>query len=31
MSQWSSATNMGIDWGTYPNVKTFTFGVNVSF
>ena len=31
MSQWSSATSMGIDWGTYPNVKTVTFGVNVDF
>ena len=29
MSQYSSATNMGIDYGTYPNVKTVTFGVNV--
>ena len=31
MSQWSSATNMGIDWGTYPNVRTVTFGINVDF
>jgi TonB-linked SusC/RagA family outer membrane protein len=31
MSQYSSATNMGIDYGTYPNVKTATFGVNVDF
>lgn len=31
MSQWSSATNMGIDWGTYPCVKTVLFGVNVEF
>lgn len=31
MSQYSSATSMGIDWGTYPNVKTITFGVNVDF
>jgi OOP family OmpA-OmpF porin len=31
MSQYSSATNMGIDYGTYPNVKTVTFGVNVDF
>ena len=31
MSQYSSATSMGIDWGTYPNVKTVTFGVNVDF
>ena len=31
MSQYSAATNMGIDYGTYPNVKTATFGVNVDF
>ena len=31
MSQYTNATNMGIDWGTYPNVKTVTFGVNVDF
>lgn len=31
MSQYTSATSMGIDWGTYPNVKTVTFGVNVNF
>lgn len=31
MSQWSSATNMGIDWGTYPCVKTVLFGVNIEF
>jgi hypothetical protein len=31
MSESSSATSMGIDWGTYPNVKTMTFGVNVEF
>jgi len=31
MSQYTSATNMGIDWGTYPNVKTVTLGVNVDF
>ena len=31
MSQYTSATSMGIDWGTYPNVKTVTFGVNVDF
>jgi TonB-linked SusC/RagA family outer membrane protein len=31
MSQYASATNMGIDYGTYPNVKTVTFGVNVDF
>lgn len=31
MSQYSSATNMGIDWGTYPCVKTVLFGVNVEF
>ncbi len=31
MSQYTSATSMGIDWGTYPNVKTLTFGVNIDF
>lgn len=31
MSQWSSATNTGIDWGTYPCVKTVLFGVNIEF
>jgi TonB-dependent starch-binding outer membrane protein SusC len=31
MSQYSSATNTGIDWGTYPCVKTVLFGVNVEF
>lgn len=31
MSQYSSATNMGIDYGTYPNVRTVILGVNVDF
>jgi len=31
MSQYTSATSMGIDWGTYPCVKTVLFGVNVEF
>ena len=31
MSQYSAATNMGIDYGTYPNVRTVTLGVNVDF
>lgn len=31
MSQYSSATSMGVDWGTYPCVKTVLFGVNVEF
>ncbi len=31
MSQYAAATNFGIDWGTYPCVKTVTFGVNVDF
>lgn len=31
MSQYTNATNMGIDWGTYPNVKTVIFGINVDF
>ena len=31
VSQHTSATSMGIDWGTYPCVKTVLFGVNVEF
>lgn len=31
MSQYSASTHFGIDWGTYPCVKTVTFGVNVDF
>ena len=31
MSQYAAATNFGIDWGTYPCVRTVTFGVNVDF
>ncbi|MCD8313115.1 MAG: TonB-dependent receptor [Bacteroidales bacterium] len=31
VSQYSDAYTMGIDWGTYPHVKTVTFGVNVDF
>lgn len=31
MSQWTSATSMGIDWGTYPGIQTAIFGVNVEF
>lgn len=31
MSQYTNATSMGIDWGTYPCVKTVLFGVNVEF
>ncbi len=31
MSQYTNATSMGIDWGTYPCVKTVLFGVNVDF
>ena len=31
MSEYTAATNFGIDWGTYPCVKTVTFGVNVDF
>ncbi|MEL5893236.1 TonB-dependent receptor [Bacteroides sp. GD17] len=27
----NSATVQGIDWGTYPQVKTFVFGLNVEF
>lgn len=26
-----SNTNLGLDYGSYPNVKTFTFGVNLTF
>lgn len=31
VSQMSDATQMGIDWGTYPNVKTAIVGLNVNF
>ncbi len=31
VSQYSSATTMGIDWGTYPCVKTVIGGVNINF
>lgn len=31
MSQYTNAAAMGIDWGTYPNVRTVTLGVNVNF
>ncbi len=31
MSQYTSATNMGIDYGTYPNVRTAILGLNVDF
>ncbi|MBR6346648.1 MAG: TonB-dependent receptor [Bacteroidales bacterium] len=31
MSQYSSATNMGVDYGTYPNVRTVLAGINVDF
>ncbi len=31
MSQYTNATNMGIDWGTFPCVKTILFGVNFEF
>ncbi len=31
MSQYSDAYSMGIDWGTYPCVKSVIFGVNVDF
>ena len=31
MSQYTNATNMGIDWGTFPCVKTVLFGVNFEF
>jgi len=26
-----SNTNLGLDYGSYPNVKTFTFGFNLKF
>jgi hypothetical protein len=26
-----SSTVQGIDWGTYPQVKTFIFGLNIDF
>ncbi len=31
VSQYTNAYNMGIDWGTYPHVRSVTFGVNVDF
>ena len=31
MSQYSAATNTGIDYGTYPNVRTAIFGINIDF
>ena len=31
MSEYTSATNMGIDWGTYPNVRTIMLGLNIDF
>ena len=31
VSQSESATQMGIDWGTYPNVRTFVVGLNLTF
>ena len=31
VSQNTDATTMGLDFGTYPNIRTVTFGVNVDF
>lgn len=31
VSQSTSANSMGIDWGTYPNVKTVVVGLNINF
>ena len=31
MSQWTNAYQTGIDWGTYPNIRTVIFGVNIDF
>lgn len=31
VSQSTSATQMGIDWGTYPNVRTVVVGLNLTF
>ena len=31
VSEYTSATSMGLDWGSYPNVKTFIFGLNIDF
>ena len=31
VSQSTDATSMGIDWGTYPNVKTVVVGLNINF
>ena len=30
VSQWDTATQMGIDWGTYPNVRTVVVGLNIT-
>ncbi len=31
VSQYGEAYQMGIDWGSYPNVKTVIFGLNIDF
>ena len=31
MSQYTSATSMGVDWGTYPCVRSVVLGVNIDF
>lgn len=31
VSQNTDATSMGLDFGTYPNIRTVTFGVNIDF
>jgi TonB-linked SusC/RagA family outer membrane protein len=31
INEYTGATQMGVDWGSYPNVKTVIFGVNIDF
>ncbi len=31
VSQYSNSYEMGIDWGTYPHVKTVVLGINIDF
>jgi len=31
VNQWGNSSNQGIDWGTYPQSRAYTFGINVEF
>jgi len=31
VNQWGNSSVQGIDWGTYPQSRTYTFGLNVEF